>query len=504
MTGRTIGRRGLLAGGAAALPAAAFAKPCEEEERRRLLKFGDLIAPEAYACGGNSNGPGPGASSPFLTVDFTSAFNYPGGSGQQVVSQRMYGVSGGGIANNGWSIFGNSTFRTLAAQINPGLFYFKNSSGTPYWNANGTVNTGTFTTLINNFGSVDLLGISGVIFGADWHGTNSAPGADGNPSTFGTRMGALATYLNGKLPVVGFMGQDEPNSSFNPDTTTWEPYYNAMATAVKAVNSSFLVVGPNTDSMIASVATAFTSSAVPQLDVLSWDTFAGNGNAADPNDSNWINMTAAWDGSYRYLGDARGASASIGRAPTAFFIGGYNIGDGTEACDNSGMGAVFQAYSLIQSLNGASQPFWACMWDGYGDGAYGVITDPAYQGSIYGVTGVQQITPRGYFMSKGVRNLFGPRWTVTQNGSGMTVLATTPALNRFAVCAVNTAGTTKSGTVALSHWPVNGSGAGTANVWQMPLSAVPGVDGTATTVAVSSGVTAALSFPSFSTTIVYM
>jgi hypothetical protein len=459
-----------------------------------------------------TNPPGPAASSSFLTADFTSAMNYPlGGPGQQVVSQRLYGASGGGFANNNWAVFTNTTYRTLASTINYGLMYFKNSSGTSYWNADGTVNTAAFTNLINNLPAIDPLGISGVILGADWSGTNAAPGANGNPSVFGNRMAAVATYLNGvtmpggrKFPLVGFIGQDEPNSSFNADPTVTGPYYNAMATAVKAVSPSFLIAGPNTDSMLQNWMAYFTSSSVPNLDVLSYDCFAGNGVASDPNDSAWRGKTYA-GGGYRYAGDAQFASQNMGRNPTALLLGGYNIGDGTEACCMSHQGAVFQAYSLIQMLNNSKVQCWACMWDGWGDGAYGIITDPTYQGSVYGVTSQMQITPRGYFMAQGVRHVYGPRFNVTANSSGMLTCAVKPTSTTFGLLVVNSGQGNQSGQVALSHWPINGSGTGTASVWQLTASQnAPGMDGTLSTVNVLNGLTGSITFPDPSVTIIFI
>jgi hypothetical protein len=64
----------------------------------------------------------------------------------------------------------------------------------------------------------------------------------------------------------------------------------------------------------------------------------------------------------------------------------------------------------------------------------------------------------------------------------------------------------KSGPVALSHWPVNTTGVATATVWQMTTAQNgPGKDGTSSTVSVGGttpGVTASMNFPDPSITII--
>jgi hypothetical protein len=68
---------------------------------------------------------------------------------------------------------------------------------------------------------------------------------------------------------------------------------------------------------------------------------------------------------------------------------------------------------------------------------------------------------------------------------------------------VNTDSTSKSGTIAMSKWPVNSSGDDSATVWQLDKSVVlPGTDGKRFNTQVSKGVTGQLTFPGPSVTIV--
>jgi hypothetical protein len=68
---------------------------------------------------------------------------------------------------------------------------------------------------------------------------------------------------------------------------------------------------------------------------------------------------------------------------------------------------------------------------------------------------------------------------------------------------VNAGHGNKSGPVAFSHWPVNSTGNGTANVWQMNgKTLLPGKDGARFTVPMTAGVTGTVSFPDPSVTII--
>jgi hypothetical protein len=128
-------------------------------------------------------------------------------------------------------------------------------------------------------------------------------------------------------------------------------------------------------------------------------------------------------------------------------------------------------------------------WDSFLQGTSGLIDEN------------MNITPKGYLMAKGVRNVVGQRWAVTTNSAGLLVCTTTPSAGHMTMMVVNAGqGAQNSKTVAFSHWPINSTGNGTANTWQMTSSSTG--DGTTGTVAVTSGVTAAMNFPDPSITII--
>lgn len=436
-------------------------------------------------------GPGPAASSAFLTADFASAFTYPGGSGQQIVSQRMYGVSTGNAGFTGFAALGNASFQTAAASINPGVWRFSGAlperGDDAYFAINGTVNTNTFANLVNNFNKLDPLGISGIVIGVDVGILASVVGVT-SAASYQTAMSNLATYLNNatmpngkKLPVIGFECQNEPDGRIPQAQLT--PYYNAMVTAVRAVNPNFLVFGP-TGSFAGAAMPAF-QQAVSRLDVIDYHSFLGGySGAAGPGQSAYQASKGTQD-----IQDAVGLSASL---PQAYFAGAYNIDWNAAAAEQANyIGAVYAAAYLLQSLNGSPVPFWAALWDAYDDGTSGIIQDPN-----------MAIAPAGAFLGQAVRTVFGARYTVTVNSAGLLACACEPAAGHFGLMIVNAGQGAQNGQkIALSHWPVNQNGNGSANVWQLTSS---NGNGATSTVAVTAGVTATMNFPDPSITIIYI
>jgi len=449
-------------------------------------------ATTAAQSGGGTGGTGPAASSQFITVACDQPFNYPKGSGQQYVSQRMYGVGTGGAGDGNFAIFNDATFRQLAGQVNPGLWMFKDSGWRP-WNNDLSINPAVMAPLVNNFCDVDPLGISGVMFSINW---DMVPGGNGNPGQYAKGMESFARYLkgakmkNGKpFPLVGLIGHDEPNGSQSEDGVA--AYYNAFAPLVKAVSQDILIAGPQTDYI---TWTDFKNR-VPLLDVLSYNYFAGGG-SRPLDDMSWVTNNA-------WASIAQAAAAAPGNL-VATMMGGYGLDwNCASPADNSYPGALFAAVGFIDSLNAAKVPFWPCKWDAFADGTCGTFTGPGQAGQYYGVTDKIQITPKGYFLGEGVKKVYGPRLQVSTNTSGMKVLAVSPASGRIGVMVINTDSTSKSGTIAMSKWPVNSSGDDSATVWQLDKSVVlPGTDGKRFNTQVSKGVTGQLTFPGPSVTIV--
>jgi hypothetical protein len=128
-------------------------------------------------------------------------------------------------------------------------------------------------------------------------------------------------------------------------------------------------------------------------------------------------------------------------------------------------------------------------------------------GSFPGVDSSGTIAAPMYLLSKAGQHVAGTAVSCTNPGSnpnGSTNVYTLACKNSsagFGVLLSNYGTTTQSGTLALSHWPVNSTGNGTVNMWQHSGS---NIAGTTSQVSVTAGITSSISLPAMSNTIVYV
>jgi hypothetical protein len=428
-------------------------------------------------------GTGPQASSNFLVADFSAPQNYPGGSGQQIISPRAWGVSTGGAGDGGFQAFTNSTFRNTAAKINPGLWRFNGNlpqrGDTPYFNGDGSVNTGLWNNLVGSFADVDPLGVSSVIIGVNISGVQGFSDAN----SYGKAMGNLARFLNSatmsngkKFPIIGFESDNEPNSN-NPLTS----YFNAMASAVKAVSGNLLCCGPTT---------AWFGNLMPQfqqqtqhMDVADFHSYLGGySSSSGPGQSAYQQNKGTKD-----IG-----GCNLAGLPRAIFAGEYNI-DWNCSCpeQQNYIGAIYSAVYIIELMNGSPVELWSAIWDGRADGTCGVID--ADNSTIY---------PAGYWLGQAVRTLSGPRFQVTTNPVGLLTLAVSSGSGHAAMAIVNYGqGNQNSKQVAFSRWPVNSTGNAAGNIWQLSQSRPSGFSGSTQ---FNGGVSSPMNFPDPSVTVVWV
>jgi len=476
-------------------------------------------------------GTGPIASSPFLTADFTLPQNYPGlTSTQQVVSQRMYGTymgygadaaNRGGTNTNSFAAYTNPAFAAAMAIANPGLFVVTGNTtfeGTPFWTNDGfgnptVVNPTAMANLVNNFYKVDPLGISGILFGNNYFDPFT-----GNilytPTVYGQMMGNLAAWWNnngnGRLmpngkpvPFIGCIGHNEPDGK--PVSTT-ASYYSAMISAVKAVSSSYVVLGPIWSFYQGSNTNSFIQACTTKPDGISWDAFNdGNGSSSPLGSAMYTNPTYAKSFESPGIADLFAGDMPAGYTPTSVMVAG-NVGfNGNRPDMWTVNAAMFFAVNHWNNLSACQAPMWLATWDDGGQGFNGLVGDTSVNQNGSGIV----VTPTAYYFGAGVRNVFGPRWSVTTNPNGLMTIATTPGTGRFGMMIINPGLGNKNGTVALSHVPlsaaINAQGNGTINMWQM-TSAVQGTgqDGARSTVTLTGGVTTSISFPDPSITILYV
>jgi hypothetical protein len=491
------------------------------------VQYFDIWHTKPVSGGGSTTGPT--ATSTFLTADFTSTYFYPtpgtttqnSGRGQMIISPGLYGVADGAGGNDGslvgsfsvangnpFALFTSTEYQTKMATVSPGIWMFVTNPTSPEtYNLSSptVVPTNAFTNLINNFYKVDPLGVSSIIMGLDW--------LDGNKNQvmtqaqFGQIQHARALYFqnqimpNGKrLPVIGFTGSNEPGLN-----TDLNGYYNTLVANVKNVS----LPGGGTYKVLAAVAdfgndvpdgmNGFSAN-VPGIDIFQNDSFYLTSVPGG------IPMSALQTAPYNtamsgdILNMAGAASWAVTYMPsTAFGVAGNMATTGSELAMGDYRGAIWDALQKIQSANNSPVGAYIMKWDSALQGEWGFLLDP-------GPTSANQISPGGYANGKQVRTMIGPRWNVPTNSAGLLTMACTPSDGHFGLMIVNAGrGAQNSRQVALSHVPtgngLNPQGTGTANVWQMTSSSTG--DGNASTVAVTSGVTAAMNFPDPSITIIY-
>jgi hypothetical protein len=406
----------------------------------------------------NPGGIGPTVRSDFLTIDYGLPQNYAGRSTQQIVDRRLWGVSTGGAGNDAFGPFTNPAYTGAAAAINPSLWRINGNIPTrgdsPYFNGDGTPNDRTWQRLIQNLPKVDPLGIAQVIIGVNIDGVIGFS----DPGSYGRVMGNLARYLkaakmpNGRaFPLLGFESHNEPDDPKDYPINRLAPFYNALWSAVKGVDPTLWCSGPV--SAWAAHLMPEWLQAVSGCDLYNYHVYQGG---YDPDPTKKTLPVPRWNTTKGQADIGAIAGLDLSKCK-AIFCGEYNVDwNCQDPAQRTYEGAMWAATYLVQCLNGAPLPFLAAIWDAFGDGTCGCITDPACG-----------IAPVGSLIGAGVRSIYGPRYQVTVNRNGLLVAATMPGATRASAIIVNGGKGEQTGQVALSRWPVNTSGNALANVWQL-------------------------------------
>jgi len=411
--------------------------------------------------------------------------NYPNGSGQQNVSPYCYGSMSSSwtdFVGQGGDWFGNDGVMRQYGQINPGLQLHKCPGN--MFNNDLSLNTSAVNNWVNNVYKWFPTGVGGVAlllpgFSAqNWQTISSSQYAQLQFDT--TNYFFNHTMANGqKFPLIGMGGEDESGM----DSGTMQGYYNQFIPRVKSVNNNLLIFGP----INSTPDPKDFANGVSGLDVFCGNGFTnlhGNADSMDSVNNSWV-ASETWtavSGTQKYRGFSSGGSDWD-------CVGGQLF---------SYPEAMLHCKQMVTALNNAQAGTICCFWGGLAD--CGLMDYPSSGGPH---SGSGLIYPIGYWFAQGVRKITGPRWRVPTNSTSMQTVAVTPGSGRFGLLVFNVGNGSKSGTVALSHWPVNSTGNGTASVWQMTsTSNGPGKDGRNSTVTVTNGVTQSITFPDPSITII--
>ena len=488
---------------------------------------GALSSIAQVTIGSATTGPGPAASSAFLTADYTSPYFYPSpgtqtqnpARGQMIISPRLYSVVDGaggndsnflgsftGVQNgNPFALFTSPEYQTKMATVNPGMWRFLTLPAST-WNFGTnppTIATNAYTNLIQNFFKVDPLGVSSIIMGLNWRDLNVT-----SQTTYGQMIHALALFFqnqimpNGKrLPVIGFTGQNEPSAG---DPAPWNDpngFYNQIVANCKNVTlpggGAYIVAGP----VPAAVFPDWTSwagftAAVAGIDIFTWDNFFEGSPTPGGVPMSRLQTPQSQGGVSDYFSDGllRQVSPNVTYQPSLAYMPAGNMDSAVaDIAMGDYRGAVWDALQHIQCANCSPVFAYNEKWDSALQGPAGFLldTEPAVGNPI---------TPAGYYNGRAVRTTTGPRWNVPTNAIGFFCIACNPSASDLTMKIVNAGQGSRSGTIAFSHWPINSTGNGTLNMWQMTSSST--ADGNRSTITVTAGVSQTVTLPDPSITII--
>jgi hypothetical protein len=305
---------------------------------------------------------------------------------------------------------------------------------------------------------------------------------------------------NGKrCPVIGFTGQNEPDGGQD-----LIGYYNQIVSNVTNValpgGGTYIVVGPVSDSVFLGTGNWTTfSQGVSGMGVFQWDNFVPNQNGDYP--MSYLQTPQSQGGVSDWFSDGilHQVAPNVAYQPLAYApVGNLSIA-GTESALADYRSAMWDALQHIQSANCSPVQAWNMKWDSALQANWGFLLNP-------GPAGANQISPAGYYNGRAVRTTTGPRWNVPTNSPNLFCIACNPSASDLTLKLVVAGQGAQSGRIAFSHWPVNATGNGTLNIWQMTSSST--ADGTRTTLNVGSnagqapGVSAVVNLPDPSITII--
>ena len=459
-------RRSFLGGLAAPaiIGRAAFAEPCGEEERRKLLKFG-LIS-DAYACGGGGGGTGPAASGAW-TSDFTSLTG-------RTVQPQLFGMATGGLANDGGisQSGGNGNWCDVAAF--PALRARVKALNLPLirvnsvWQAGKDTFDGPFMldNLLNNI--TNLWSPSTVVIYGIQCGTLTN-------AAFRNFTQAFCQYWKDHAPAGYKISYVEcMNEMDGVAGNTYASCFDGMVTGAQLVDSTIKGTGPasagyvNGPFQAQAVVNQYNATTGPQKvggfnhHQYMYCPSCGDSTPSDqtvmlslpgPNDIGSVIQSV----SGIFTGTWASSLPWYGLYETNIIAGGPG-----ENRTQTNLGAGFMASTLLKA---AQQTTWTNPWFGFWDIYYD--TDSDYNmifPNLSFTVGAQY-----YTLQNLIRCMPGSMVATTSNNGNILVWGTKSNAN-FGMTLVNGNGSSSTGNVGLSHWPVNSTGNGTVTMWQLDAS----------------------------------
>jgi len=287
-------------------------------------------------------------------------------------------------------------------------------------------------------------------------------GGTEDPSAFGRGAAAVARrFISNGLPCMEYEILNEMDGM---DIGRYCDITNAAADALHGIDPKIKVIPTNDAWMHSDRMKTVAQRCGNRIARYHYHIYAVGPDRDDAN--------AMSTGINRFRGDASGCRSTLqgtAGAQTPQGIGEYNM------CGDPGAGERRQTtiYGAVWNLIGLYTAYTAdplcshgAIWDWYGDGMYGLVIDP--KSNPAGLP-PYSVIPVGYGLKLCRQYLGGPTVRATTgSGRNMACLVSTVG-NTFGALLINydTGGATYSGTMTLSHWPVNSTGNGTITQWRL-------------------------------------
>ena len=454
--------------------------------RRSMLSRSVLAAGSALAVARDLTGAraaaaelGPSASGSLATVDFAA----PTG---RFAPAALWGFATSALCDRNFGLCEDARFVNAAASLNMALLRLNStagagSTGADYWTdaifRNGADKPdwgvlSAFMKAAHKFVSPTCR----LILGIKFHGTFA------KPSDYAEACRQLATHLKNTrsgdrlLPVWGFEVDNEANTRV--DVGTYCAFFNAAADALHAVDPDYEVIGPVDSHVDFGRLNTFASSCGPRVGRICYHNYRYcHGSDSTPSDDGLFQ-------SRRPARDAQNARRALAGTPAAavpLMMGEWNMecAAASEPREQEVVAAPFSAYWMLSGFLSGAGVDCGALWELVNDGSYGAIQNG-------------RIDPAGRFLSMAGQTMEGDQVSCDFAGDGAISLATKKG-GGFGVMLVNYDGSaTRSGTVGLSHWPVNPTGSGAVRRWEISR-AFP--RGNLTALSVAGGVTSATTVP---------
>ena len=417
------------------------------------------------------SGPGPAATSNFVQANLNTL------AGRTVYPQ-LFGVATGGMENTNFSVCSNTTFQTLVKALNLPLMRLHSQWG------------GTDPTVLANFvnNSTSIVSSSCTMIVGISLGVTQA------------QAKAVSDYWVAHSAIAANYWEGGNENGLSP--TAYQAQFAPISAGVRQTNPGFRPGGPayagtpggSYFNQLIGLNTANSLGFLSYHDYLycsGVDTRPSNAQACRAVMANGTDRFAV------NIADASSGCAGTYAAGYPIVVDEYNIecsADGDLRAGTS-IGAAFMVSSLLKMAASSANPVWGGIWDLYNDsGAAYQLIDTSF--NLY---------PQYYTLQQLIATMPGTMTTTVVGTGGVLAWATVSGSN-FGVAIVNSNASPVSGPVALSNWPVNNTGNGTANIWTYPTTNLttptPNTPGTASTVTVTAGVTGTVTVPGNSVAIV--